>query len=211
MFCALGSALVAGRAIAGTATVTVSDAVVGKSLQYVGYNMGHYMPGSNTSAWVEYSGVNAFRVWAASSYYEPLAGTFRDDFSPWGDGVTSLASFNTRKDALRADPLNPTYINWDGIGNRKGFNYYFENFTQTGSNAVKLNYILGELHDRGIHVMQQTERSAGAFATTTGPASGSSGSTTTPWRSTARGSTTCRSSRCTTSRTATPTRRRPTT
>jgi hypothetical protein len=156
------------RASAATATVTVSSTPVGKTLKYVGYNMGHYLPGSNTSAWVVYSNVNAYRIWAASSYYEPLVSGTRDDNSVWGDGVTDLASFNSRKSALRADPLNQTYINWTGAGtgSRKGFNYYFENFTQTGSNAVRLNYALGELHDRGIHVMQQTERSAGAFPIT---------------------------------------------
>src|SRR3954466_4781635 len=83
--CGLG--VTAERASAATATVTVSSQQVGKTLQYVGYNMGHYLPGSNTSAWVEYSGVNAFRVWAASSYYEPNAGGSRDDNTVWGDGV----------------------------------------------------------------------------------------------------------------------------
>lgn len=159
----------AGRADAGTATVTVSNSQVGKTLQYVGYNSGHYMPGSNTSAWVEYSNVNAFRVWAASSYYEPNVGGSADDNSVWGDGVTSLSSFNARKTALRADPLNPTYINWDGNGAKLGFNYYFENLTQPGTNALKLNYTLGELRDRNIHVIQQTTRSAAG-----GPITGAS-------------------------------------
>jgi hypothetical protein len=125
--------------------------------------MGHYMPGSNTSAWVEYSDVNAYRIWAASSYYEPSVGGIRDDNAVWGDGVSDLTGFNARKTALRADPLNQNYINWTGSGSRLGFNHYFENFTQTGSNAVRLNYALGQLRDRGIHVIQQTERSAGAF------------------------------------------------
>src|ERR1044072_7360574 len=107
--CALGSS-----ALAGTATVTVSPTQVGKSLQYTGYNQGHYLPGSNTSAWVDYSGVNAFRVWATSSDYEIRHGSEanRDDLAPWGDGVTDLASFNARKPALRADPLNQAYIDW---------------------------------------------------------------------------------------------------
>ena len=148
----------APAALATSGTVAVSDAQVGKTLQYVGYNMGHYMPGSNTSAWVEHSNVNAFRVWAASSDYEVRHGDEpnRDDMAPWGDGVSDLATFNTRKSALRSDPLNPTYIDW------AEFNDYFQNKTQTGRNAVRLNHILGEMKARNIHVMQQTTRSAAA-------------------------------------------------
>jgi hypothetical protein len=173
-FCALAAATAAALAAcglapppahAGTSTLTLSSTPVGKSLNYVGYNMAHYMPGSNTSAWVEYSNVNAFRVWASSSYYEPRPSTggLRDDLGPWGDGVTSLSTFNARKTALRADPLNPTYINWDGTATHPGFNYLFDNLVQPGSNAMQLDYVLGQLHDRGIKVMQQTERSVAAF------------------------------------------------
>ena len=156
--CAAAVLSSASAALATTGTVTVSQTPVGKTLQYVGYNMGHYMPGSNTSAWVEHSNVNAFRVWATSSDYEVRHGTEenRDDFAPWGDGVSDLSSFNARKIALRADPLNTNYIDWPE------FNDYFQNKTQTGRNDVRLNHILGEMKARDIHVMQQTTRSAAA-------------------------------------------------
>jgi autotransporter-associated beta strand protein len=159
------AAVSGNTALAATATVTVSQTPVGKTLQYVGFNQGHYMPGSNTSAWVDYSGVNAFRVWATSSDYEIRHGTEanRDDFAPWGDGVSDLASFNARKTALRADPLNQNYIDW------VEFNDRFENTVQSGRNAVKLNYIESELHNRGVHIMQQSTRSAAA-----GPITGDS-------------------------------------
>jgi hypothetical protein len=143
---------------ATTGTVTVSSNEAGKTLEHVGYNMGHYLPGSNTSAWVDHSGVNAFRVWAAASEYEVRApgATNRDDLAPWGDGVNDLAGFNARKAALRGDPLNESFIDWPEFNNR------FQNHTQGGRNDVKLNYILGEMHDRGIHVMQQTTRTPAA-------------------------------------------------
>src|SRR5688572_31362884 len=110
----LAAGALASPALAGSATITASQTSAGKSLQYVGYNQGHYLPGSNASAWVDYSGVNAFRVWATSSDYEIRHGTEanRDDFGPWGDGVSDLASFNQRKANLRADPLSQTYIDW---------------------------------------------------------------------------------------------------
>src|SRR5262245_19319700 len=69
--------------------VATTETQVGVTPKYIGYSMGHYLPGSNTSGWVDYSDVNAFRVWLSPGDYEPT-----DDISPSGDGVTSLASFN---------------------------------------------------------------------------------------------------------------------
>jgi hypothetical protein len=97
---------------------------------------------------VDYSGVNAFRIWAAQSYYEPA-----DDLSPWGDGVKDLASFNARKALLRASPESTTYINWPA------FNTRFATFVQTGTNHVVLNYMLGELRARNIAVIATVQRS----------------------------------------------------
>src|SRR5262245_20133293 len=102
---------------AATATVDVLNEVAGKTPKYIGYNYGHYMPGSNTSAWIERSKVNCFRVWAGPTYYEP-----NDDAAPWGDGVTNSTTFEARKAALRNDPLNPSYINWNE------FNWRFETY-----------------------------------------------------------------------------------
>src|SRR4051812_9531698 len=48
--------------------------------RFMGYNMGHYMPGSNTSAWLQYSGANAFRYWAPANDLEPS-----DDNGYYGD------------------------------------------------------------------------------------------------------------------------------
>ena len=124
-----------------TASVTVGADVVGTSPMYIGYNQGHFMPGSNTAAWVEHAGINCFRVWASPGYYEPT-----DDLAPWGDGVASLAGFEARKVALRADPENVAYINWPVWNNR------FENFVQTGRNKCTLNHMLAALRSQGIHI-----------------------------------------------------------
>jgi hypothetical protein len=124
-----------------TATVTVTPDIVGTGPLYLGYNQGHFMPGSNTAAWVKRAGINCFRIWASPSFYEPS-----DDLAPWGDGVTSLASFNARKAALRANPENTSYINWPV------WNNLFENAVQTGRNKCTLNYMLGALKSQGIQV-----------------------------------------------------------
>lgn len=59
---ALAALALTRDAASSTATVNVSQTQIGVTPQYIGYNMGHYLPGSNTSAWVDYSDVNAFRV-----------------------------------------------------------------------------------------------------------------------------------------------------
>ncbi len=136
---ACAAALVNGAPLgATTGTVAVTSTQSGVTPKYVGYNMGHYLPGSNTSAWVEFSGVNAFRVWAAANYYEP------SNSDTFGDGITNVSQFDSRKAAVRANPENNGFIPW------ATYNDNFENRTQPGRNRVKLNHILGELHTRGI-------------------------------------------------------------
>ncbi|HYH94907.1 DUF7594 domain-containing protein [Hyalangium sp.] len=144
---ALSCLLLASGAGAATARVDATLEVVGQTPRYIGYNYGHFMPGSNTAAWVERSGVNLFRIWASPSYYEPT-----DDLAPYGDGVTDLLTFNSRKAALRANPESSTYIHW------AAFNDRFANFEQTGVNHAKLNYMLGELRRLNLTVLAVISR-----------------------------------------------------
>ncbi len=144
----LAFSILSQRAAAAPALITVTQTQIGVTPMYIGYNMGHYLPGSNTSAWVDYSGVNAFRVWLSAGDYEPT-----DDISPLGDGVTSLATFNARKALLRADPTNPLYINFSKFDNR------FKNYVQNGRNQVVANTILSDLHARGITPVIEMSRS----------------------------------------------------
>ena len=146
---------IACKATASTASIAVSENQIGVTPTYIGYNMGHYLPGSNTSAWVDYSNVNAFRVWLSSSDYEPT-----DDISPLGDGVTSLATFNARKSLLRANPTNPSYINFSKFDNR------FKNYVQNGRNQVVADTILNDLHARGITPVIEMSRSTSWSMTT---------------------------------------------
>ena len=97
--------------------LTVSNTVNGQTPAYVGFNMGHFLPNSNTAAWVQYSGANGYRVWASASYYEP-----KDDAGPYGDGVTTFTQFDARKAALRANPFGTDssgvpYVNWTAFQN----------------------------------------------------------------------------------------------
>lgn len=136
LVCAAPASLLA----AFPASLTISNDIVSSGMVYVGYSQGHYYPGGNTTAWIERSGANCYRFWANSSYYEPT-----DDLPPYGDGVTDLASFETRKAALRADPENTAYINWPV------WNNLFENKVQTGRNKCTLNHAMRGLRSIGVH------------------------------------------------------------
>ena len=100
----------------------------------IGYNHGYFTNGGNARAWWEYAGVNGVRYFIDSSQTEPT-----DDLAPWGDGVSSDTTFESRKAALRADPLNTAYINWT----------YF-----TGKLDDRA-YALGQYRDMGIQIMVQ--------------------------------------------------------
>ena len=128
MLAAATVALAPACALAATpATINISAAPIGVTPRYLGFNMGHYLPSSNTTAWLQYSGANAYRVWASANDYEGS-----DDIAPYGDGVTTQAQFDSRKAAMRANPESSTYANWTQFNDR------FANLTQSGRNFVKL-------------------------------------------------------------------------
>src|SRR6476646_4881074 len=128
MLAAAGALAPVQATIAATASVSVSNTAAGVTPRYIGYNMGHYMPGANTSAWTQYSGVNAYRVWASAGDYDP------DGTGPYSNGISTLTQFDSAKAQVRASPESNGYINW------AGYNTKFA-ATQSGRNKVKLNYI----------------------------------------------------------------------
>jgi hypothetical protein len=115
-----------------TALIVPENTVVGRSPKYVGFNQGHYMPGSNTSAWVERTGINAMRFWAAPQLY-----VMEEDIDA-GSGVTDIASFDARKAALRSNPLDKQFINWDAVSDRLHHSVY------PGTNKYIVGYVLQE-------------------------------------------------------------------
>jgi hypothetical protein len=144
-----GSISVTPAGTPASGTITISSTVSGKSPRYIGFNNGHYMPGSNTTAWAERSGINTFRCWASPTYYEPV-----DDLAPYGDGVVDVVSFDARKAALRADPENPLFVNWPAWNNR------FENYVQPGRNRCTLNHMLRELRSIDVEIQAMISREA---------------------------------------------------
>ncbi|HEV7951287.1 MAG TPA: hypothetical protein VGP24_16110, partial [Glaciihabitans sp.] len=140
------------------ADVTLSAAVAGKTPEIVGYNSGHFMPGSNTASWWKYSGVNGARVWSTPSVVEQnpaVPGLREDDNTVWGDGVGTQQQFLDRRAAVRANPMGTpqanTYINWPLIQNN------YQN-TATSSNNLTLNHAFTTLRSLGIEPLVEMDR-----------------------------------------------------
>src|SRR3954468_22026372 len=81
---------------AGSANGAVSGVASGVTPRFLGFNNGHYRSVSDTSAWVDYSGINAMRVWAAENDY--LSTT---EPAGYGDGVATQAGFDTARASFR--------------------------------------------------------------------------------------------------------------
>ena len=150
---AIAVVAVSPRGAAG-AVVSVTGTVIGSTPTYIGYNSGNYFSGSNTTAWVDYSGANAFRIFASAGSFEPTETGLQT-----GTGISTLADFDARKAALRASPLSTTYTNWSA------YNSEFANLTVPGSNALQLNYALGELTSHGVAPILEMTRTPASFTT----------------------------------------------
>lgn len=115
---------------------------VGRSMQYVGYNQGFYLPGSNISSWIEYSNINSMRLWADLRTYLP-ARWVRTDVK-----MESLADFERHKTQLRADPESCEYIDWDSITAHAAR-------PQKSTNSMVFEYALRELKRLGVAPLLQ--------------------------------------------------------
>ncbi|MEO7309577.1 MAG: discoidin domain-containing protein [Chitinophagaceae bacterium] len=125
------------------ATISVTNKVVGKTLKYVGYNQGYYMPGSNVSGWLEYSNVNSLRVWATMNSFVPDTAVQVDKT------LTSIAEFDKRKSELRKAPENNAFIHWNQLLP------LYDLPDSSSTNAMVFNYALSELKRLGIDVVLQ--------------------------------------------------------
>ncbi|HEV9035416.1 MAG TPA: discoidin domain-containing protein, partial [Puia sp.] len=114
--------------------IRLTDSVIGKTMRYVGYNQGYYVPGGNTSGWLEYSGVNSLRVWTTLDSYVPAADVQVDK------SVTTVEEFDRRKHELRANPEHNTFLHWDHL-----LPLYEQPEKGGSTNPMVLSYCLSEL------------------------------------------------------------------
>lgn len=127
--------------------VKINRETVGKSMKYVGYNQGYYMPNSNISGWLEYSGVNSLRVWASLNTYAS------EEWIDTSHSAGSLEEFEKLKNSLRSDPLNSNFIKWDSISAIAAIPVY-------STNSMVMDYAFNELKRLGIDVILQISNSS---------------------------------------------------
>ncbi|MDR6783243.1 hypothetical protein ABIE26_000269 [Pedobacter africanus] len=131
--------------ISGTqsAVIKVEKQVSGKTMKFVGYNQGYYMPGSNVSGWMEYANVNSVRLWASLNAFVP------EKLVQVDPQVISVGEFDKRKNELRANPEQNSYLKWDEL------NILYDLPDSSSTNAMVYNYALKELKRLGIGVVLQ--------------------------------------------------------
>lgn len=122
--------------------VTITKDVIGKSMKYVAYNQGYYMPGSNVSGWLEYSNVNSLRVWTSMNDYVPVEAVLNDK------QLSTLDGFEAYKNELRSDPENNRFIKWKIILEEC-------KKEQFSTNSMVLEYALKELQRLNIDPVLQ--------------------------------------------------------
>jgi hypothetical protein len=114
-------------------SIKVENKVIGKSMKYVGYNQGYYMPGSNASGWIEYSGVNSLRIWTSLNSYVPLSAVQVDKT------LVNVEEFDRRKAELRNNPEINKYLKWGVLLP------IYTKPEEASTNPMVLNYVLAEL------------------------------------------------------------------
>ena len=122
--------------------ITVNNHTIGKTMQYVGYNQGYFMPGSNTADWLDYSNANSFRVWTALNEYVPITAVTTDKT------INTLAEFEAGKQALRSNPESNNFIRWETVISNAEKEMH-------NTNTMVLKYALEEIKRMGIDVVLQ--------------------------------------------------------
>ncbi|NDV83626.1 DNRLRE domain-containing protein [Bacteroides sp. 51] len=122
--------------------VTVHKNVIGKSMKYVAYNQGYYLPGSNISGWLEYANVNSLRVWTSLDDYVPQSAVLNDK------KLSTLEGFEAYKYELRSHPEHNRFIRWKPITEQ------CENICFS-TNSMVFEYVLKELKRLNIEAVIQ--------------------------------------------------------
>ena len=146
--CAMMSLLLnAGNSSAQT--VTVHSNAVGETPSVIGLNSGNWIPGANTTSYWRWTGVNGARIFTSAPSIEQ-----NDDIPGQGDGVNSEASFIARRLLVRANPTDPTLINFAE----------FENgYQDSTTNFIDYDLAYGELSSNGISPLAIINRTEGQF------------------------------------------------
>ena len=125
-------------------TISVNANVAGVTPRVIGLNSGNYLPGSNTTTWWKWTGVNGARIFTSAPRIEPV-----DDAPPFGDGVIDSGSFLTRRLLLRLDPTNSMFNN---------FSAFEDQYANNDSDFINYLFAYDELSSNGIQPLALINR-----------------------------------------------------
>ena len=146
--CAILSSLVFAES-SFAQTVTINSDVVGTTPSVIGLNSGNYIPGANTTSFWRWTGVNGARIFTSAPNIEQS-----DDIPGHGDGVNSEASFIARRLAVRANPTDPTLIN---------FAEFEDGYRNNDADFINFAHAYSELSSNGISPLAIINRTQGQF------------------------------------------------
>jgi hypothetical protein len=150
-FCvALVAVVLQSTARAGT--VTVETNILASTPAIVGYDSGHFWPGSDTADWWRYSGVTGARIFVSPTIIEPAS-----EFPSVYNTVTNQASFLSLKALVRANPWNTAYLNWSYVTNQFATSMAF------GSDYLNVDYALSTLQQLGVQTVIDSTATTSEF------------------------------------------------
>ena len=150
-------------------TVILSGSGVGPTPSVLGYNSGHFLPGSNTASWWKYSGVNGSRIFSSPSSMTPGSSTYFRSESTTSLSATTQAQFVTQRDALRASGTATTFVRWDRILP------LYTTGTTDGSNSIQLKTAEDSMKSLGVKPLIVMTRSPGSYAWPASPSANAAG------------------------------------
>lgn len=143
---------------AQSTTITIESNQWGTTPDVLGYNMAHFVDGSNAADLWRYSGVKAARAFISASHIEPT-----DDLAPIGDGVTSQSGFESRKAALRAHVVadtgltGTTYVHWPAFVAR------YAMVDADSNNRLVIDTAFARLRSQGVEILANITCSPSRF------------------------------------------------
>jgi len=150
--------------LAAAQSITLSGSAIGLTPAVLGYNSGHFLPGSNTASWWKYSAVNGSRIFSNPTYMTPGTSTYFRSESTSSLNASTQAQFISQRDALRASGTATTFIRWDRI------TPLYTTGTIDGNNSIQLKYAEDTMKSLGVKPLIVMTRSPGSYPWPASPA-----------------------------------------
>ncbi len=147
--CCLMLGLLLSSEVSVGQTVTINSDAVGNTPAVIGLNSGNYIPEANTTSFWRWTGVNGARIFTSAPNIEQ-----NDDIPGHGDGVNSLETFLARRAAVRANPTDPSLIN---------FAEFEDGYQNNLSGFIKFQLAYSEFASNGISPLAIINRTEGQF------------------------------------------------